>query len=359
MKCAIIELSTAHFECVYSPVLFLKLGGHTVELCCSTAAGLQINNLKEQLSTVLFDLHHRSTLKRWKELFRLRRYLIENRFDVILLNTAQGKAARNLVCLLLPKRIRIVGILHDTAKFSRSFTQRLIHQHIAHYFLLNDYLLASVPSQFTARSSSMYSIFFPKFSQLPILKPEGEIWVLIPGQLEYKRRDYLGLLEVLKLLPELTIKFILAGNAYHPQGDGPDFEQRIRSAHLEERFKLFKSFIADNHLHQYAIQCDAVMPLIHSNYPSFSQYQKHQITGAFNLAFAYQKPLLCDAGFQGYQDFDENAIFYNLDQLSDILQNIQNLIHQGNKRSYQQEKWSFDYQQSHFIQKLLGNQMKD
>src|SRR5690606_6018145 len=109
------------------------------------------------------------------------------------------------------------GVLHGINKLKGSFTQKKINRKIKNYFLLNDYVLdnlkkTSYPSDL--RFETYYPIDFPDFPNPPdINKNDREFWIGIPGQVEYKRRDYEGLVNaVSKITCKKSIRFLLLGD---------------------------------------------------------------------------------------------------------------------------------------------------
>ena len=56
------------------------------------------------------------------------------------------------------------------------------------------------------------------------------------------------------------------------------------------------------------------MPLVHPSKPQFRKYLTEKISGTYNLAFAYKKPMLCPEDMAVYEDFKDTSVFYNLNK---------------------------------------------
>ena len=61
------------------------------------------------------------------------------------------------------------------------------------------------------------------------------------------------------------------------------------------------------------------MPLVHPSKPQFRKYLTEKISGTYNLAFAYKKPMLCPEDMAVYEDFKDTSVFYNLNNFADFI----------------------------------------
>ena len=64
------------------------------------------------------------------------------------------------------------------------------------------------------------------------------------------------------------------------------------------------------------------MPLVHPSKPQFRKYLTEKISGRYNLAFAYKKPMLCPEDMAVYEDFKDTSVFYNLNNFADFINNL-------------------------------------
>ncbi|WP_257666457.1 hypothetical protein [Parapedobacter tibetensis] len=352
-RIALVEVGGSHDECLYSQCLFLH--GHADTILVITAdLEPRVTACKELVLSVKIFGFQSSQSFQWKNVWKLYRYLLEQKFDRVVFNTAQG-GIKKLFILPFPRSMRLIGTIHNTHKFYKGIGQRIISSKIKKYLVLNDYLLPSVASLKGLQFSSYYPAFFPKLATPnQITKPAGETWICIPGQVSLQRRDYLGLIKAVKQAElESRWKFILLGNA--KGNDGDMIKQQANELGLQSSFILFDAFVPYELLHAYMQLADAVMPLIHPSTPGFVLYQHHKITGAFNMAFAFKKPLLMEASFRGIEDFKENAIFYDVQTLSeDIFTGTNGQSANTDGTLYQSAKWEFAFQQNNYLAFVLS-----
>ncbi|HEY4784421.1 MAG TPA: hypothetical protein VIH57_00165 [Bacteroidales bacterium] len=339
MKIALIELDDSpHDVNFYSQVRFLKSVSNThVTLICSDALKERLglyNNLVDNIQFVkkklgIFDL------------LRLRKYLVNERFDKVIFNTAHGNQIKILVSMPFPKYMEFIGISHYPDKFKTSNSQKLISRRVKKYFLLNDYLLQDIGSNPGLKISTTYFIFYPELAKIPLGKKNDEIWICIPGVVEFYRRDYESLLkEIERKGLNSKVKFILLGSSKHKNGAGTPLKEIISGLGLDDHFKLWDGFVGLEEFYSYIHESDFIMPLIHPSHESFGVY-KNQISGAFNLAFGFKKMLLMEESFRQYDDFKNNSVFYDVEN---ILKTINSLELPDKKNVYKEDKWSFDFQ---------------
>lgn len=269
----------------------------------------------------------------------------------VIFNTAEGRQVKKLLKYKYPKNIEFIGTLHHTKKLSTNIDQKIITRKIKKYYILSSYLHKNIKSRFhkKLKFKVFYPIFFPALKSIRIDKPQNEICITIPGSVELKRRDYLSLLSILKKknLSE-DIKFIFLGSSHHTNGAYSFINELIKNKTINNCLKLWDSFIDDETYNAYLIYSDYIMPLIHPEHKSFKFY-KNRITGAFNLAFGYKKILLMHDYYNNNEDFINNSIFYNHNNLEDILNS---LTHPNTSNIYSEEKWNFDFQAKNYCELL-------
>jgi hypothetical protein len=343
---AIIELGQGHQECIEPQVLFLKKAGYNVHLIISEK--IQSHLSRESLKSRVY-LHQIKGSKSIIELFKIKKYLKTNHIDKVVFNTAENAITRNMTFLL--RGILCFGILHNISKLKTSWTQKLIGNKIKKYFVLNDYLKKNMEAKFTNKVQSFYPVFFPEsLSAGKIEKPDNEIWITVPGQLEFKRRNYEALIDKqMEKLP-LNIKFIFLGNAN--KGDGPEIISRIKYLKIESHFIFFYNYLSEIDYHSWIKNSDLIMPLLHPAENNQLNYLDKNISGSFNFGFAYNKPFLIHEIFSQIDDFKNFSLFYKKIDLFDKLlmaavnkKEIEKL--QGNYKSY--EKFSFDFQYNSYM----------
>lgn len=351
MKVALLETGNSHDECLYAQV---KIWNSTENVHLTLVC-----NQKLKANVASFDgvssFHFvtvRSGIKQWYDMWQLSRWIRNQRFDVVVINTAQGAVVKKLMMFLNGRKPKLFGILHNIVKVnSGSLSQRLISKRLSGYFVLNDYLLHQLDSKkLTTKTTAFYPVIFPYFSEVELPPKGDETWVCIPGQVELKRRDYAGFFDALeRQKPLASLRFILLGRCAHAHGDGAFVKQRISELGLEKQFMLWDEFISNELFHSIIRQSDFIMTLIHPEHVSWQLYEG-QITGAYNLAIGYQKPLLLHSSFVYYADFKDNAVFYDLNDLVAVMNTLP--AHRITQ-VFQDHKFSFDAQRAAYLQVVL------
>src|SRR5680860_374923 len=211
MKTAIVEIRESHEECICTQLSFLKDAGHQVTLILHPILAKQITDFANLAEEVIYiDFDNKSFLKKLELQWKLYRML--EKFNLIILNTAHSYSVlRNLTVLLRFAQAKCVGILHDTKKLDSSSTQRIISRKIKKYFVLNDALLPAEEPRGSIKIQSFYPLFFPEYEPVPVYK-QNDIWIGIPGRVDYDRRNYDFLVNALAEIPGLDrMKFVILG----------------------------------------------------------------------------------------------------------------------------------------------------
>ena len=354
-KAALIEIGTAHDECLYSQLCFLKNSGYKVHLICSSVLKDKISLIATDFTTAFFSFE-KNIINDFNNLLSLRKYLIQNKFSKVILNSADGIRIRNLLLFLFPKEIEFTGILHDSEKVIRSGNQKFINKKVKKYFVLNDYVLDYVNTLKLEKQKfeSVYTIFQPEYDSIKISKTADEFWVCIPGRVEQKRRDYEQLIKSLSQTQlNKNVKIILLGS--------PDsnFKQKLKETieklNLTKQIILFERFLDNKTFYSYLKLSDVVLPLIHPSNVWFDKYNRTQISGSYNMAFTYKIPLLCEKSFSAYEDFKDTSFFYEVNNLVEKINELASDKNQFiNQKSgmYKLKKWNYDFQKEKYIKFL-------
>lgn len=317
LRIALIELGNSHDECLYSQIKIL-MSSEPIHLTLIANVALKehakyFHNLDESVFVSI-----RKGFKSWIDIYRVWKLCRIRKFDKVIFNTAQGKTVSKLLLFPFQKHTQFYGILHNVRKLIASKSQQIITKKLESYFILADYFQQHIP--YKCKVEVFYPIFYPEYPSVNIYKPKDEIWVCIPGQVELKRRDYRSLFESISKygLPQ-NVKFILLGRYDHPHGDGAYIKEEIQALNVEENFQLWKEFVPVNEFHAYVKSCDYILPLIHEDDISGELYS-YQISGAFNLAMGYQKPMLIEEAMAEKFDFPR-VILYEKSELIMVLKN--------------------------------------
>ncbi len=340
-KIALIEFKTYHTECLYSQILFLQEGGYQITLICDKKVEKVISDFNRDITIISFDF------SKFTSLLKVRSLLIKNNIQKVVLNTAQGNAALKFMMLHYPRWMHFFGIIHNTGKLDTSIGQKLISRKTDSYFVLSKYQYRHTQERKDLSFTYFNPSFFPEYNSDNIADEKGDkIWIVIPGALEYKRRDYNFLFDFLEKYKEDKLNFILLGNG--SRNDGPAIINKIKELKLERYFTFFNYFIPNNIFHSYLKKADCLFPLIHPETEGASSYRKNKISGMFPLSLTYNVPLLCHEIFRGVEDFDYPALFYNdKNDLINILNNSLKVEH-----SY---TLSFEDEKNRYIQFLERN----
>ncbi len=345
MRIAIIELGKSHDECLYSQIKIIKsIPNVELSLVCNKSLETNVSYFDLVDHKIFFSI--RNGYKQWVDIINVWLFLKKEGFDKIIFNTAQGKSISRLVLFPFAKSTKFYGTLHDTKKISSSHSQKRITKKTDHYFILSDYLKSNMKTSIS--NSVFYPVFFPQYPNAKVEKKENEIWICVPGQVELKRRDYQTLFESIeKYGVNKNVKFVLLGRYGHAHGDGDYIKQEISRLKLQDTFLIWKDFIPVPLFYSMIKNSDYVLPLIHEEDKSGSLY-KNQISGAFNLAVGYQKPLLIEETISDKYMLNE-ALTYNK---SHIMNMINQLPKQNNDNFYQDKKWTFEFQRESYLRSI-------
>jgi hypothetical protein len=322
-KAIIAEFYTSHDFIIHSQISYLLDSGYQTHLWINK--NLPFNNIFG--FDIKINRYPAFTGKEQRHFSKaLINYIIKNQIETLIINSAHGKFVRNFCIFSNLKKINIVGNLHLANKLKGSFNQKLISLFIKKYFVLADYILENcqlIKPKHT-QLCSYYRLFSDKFlSQKSNICDNENFIICIPGEISPFRRNYHFLINFIKQHNEFLdkrIKFELLGNVKIKEGY-PIIEA-IKSSNFKDRFILYDSYIPDDIFFSRLKQCNIITPLIDNNVPNFTMYSKYQISGAFDLAYIFQKPLLLYSSFQDISDFRDISIFYNEFEFSNFLNNL-------------------------------------
>lgn len=342
MRIAVLELSSSHEECLFSQISFLQKEEHHISLFIHPNIEKQISygSRVDTISTINFDK------EKWTNSIRSQYRLAKNlsQFDKLIFNTASSsKELRNILLLLLFSNVECIGVLHNTKKLQKSFTQKIISLKIKKYFILSDSLKekAIVPNS-KIKLESFYPIFFPEFKVQYIEKKENEVWFCIPGRVEFSRRDYYYLIDQFKENKvSNNLKFVILGNINTK--DGLEFKSELERLNLDSYFIIFNEFIDNNLYYNYIEKSDFILPLLKKEDTAYLNYK---ISGTFNLAYGFKKIILFNEFYKGITDLNENGIFYSKDNFSDKINNINDFVLNN---AYSGKKWHYDFQCNKYL----------
>ncbi|MGI9038990.1 MAG: hypothetical protein ACR2GQ_09010 [Gemmatimonadota bacterium] len=367
----LVEFGHSHDVCLYSQGLILSRAGVRVHLVCAERLAPRLPGIEAVVDRIELLETGRDQVSRRRRLRRARDFVAEMEADLVVLNSAQGAAVRDFLYFGHPTRPRFVGILHRVSRFHGSLTQWLISRKLAGYFVLDDHLLAQIPAGGAPPVASFYPIFFPDLPDppasgageasdhsdtdaaravLPPPKPEGEIWITIPGSVELKRRDYaalFGLGDALRAHP--GVRFVLLGRSDPGRPDGVEIRRGIDATGVPERFHLFDQFVAPDVFQAWLRRSDLIMPLLHPRRPEFAYYGDRRVSFAFHVAAGWKIPLLADACFEESMDYCGNAVFYDATRMGSVLDDLPARLASVRDRAFRDPKWTLEEQSARYL----------
>lgn len=351
MKVALIEIGGSHEECMLTQMIALKSINASITLICTPEIKARNPHFEKYVDAILVVDFTQKAWPDFKLILGINHFLKSNGFQKAVLNTAQGGHIRNL-CLTAPKSVEFIGIIHTIRKFQGSFTQKIIHRKIKKYLLLSDFLLAKITIPKKLKVESFYPLDYPGFD-LKITKRPSETWITIVGGVENRRKDLTGFLSMLEKTRNKNIKFVFLGKSDENKEEVLKFKAQIQSMNLSNQVITFKDFIAPDLFNAYLQESDFLCPLIHPETQSAEQYISNQISGAFNLAYSYQIPLLIHESYNEIEDLQHSSVFYNLSNFDAILTNAIENRGEIVAKITAVEKWKKQYQQEKFIEFIM------
>lgn len=296
-KIAILELGGSHDECILSQLYALKSDGWHITFIGTKDIIDRNDSWKEFLNDIHVITFPMTAIGDFQLMRSINSYLKKSGIQKVVINTAQGGHIRNL-CLTAPAEIEFIGIIHTLRKFQGSFTQKLINRKIKKYFVLNDYFLDKVKAPDGIEVRSFYPLRFPNYSTENFLKKsEGEIWVVIIGGVENRRKDLQGSVNLISKSKN-SFRFIFLGKSDYSKQEVKAFINELKEKDALERVVLFDHFVDPKTFDAYLKNADLIWPMVHPDTPSADQYFRNQISGAMNVSFAYKIPMLVHRSFQ-------------------------------------------------------------
>jgi len=315
---AILEIFESHHECIYSQVQFLK-NHYNIFLLCN-------ENLREYVSHFdgLTDLKLVDTYSVGFYCW-LKKFLKRRAIKKVIINTATGKEVQGLVIKFLFSSIKFYGVLHNTHKLSNSNSQKIISLKVRKYFILAEYLYQQLNNNEKEKVCVFYPIYFPRLQELPIIPKCNDFWAVIPGGFDFKRRNYIGLLDELKknyINPKL--KIIILGKTSEKNADFVTFRNQLKKSGILPHFIFFNTYLSNPDFYSYLYNADIILPLIDTETKGRRyNYTNYQASGSFGLAFGLQIPMIIEEHFEKYREFKELSIIY---KKGELLKEIHELI---------------------------------
>jgi len=359
-KILIIEMTGSHFEWLYSQASMLSGVGHELLIAVPRE---QTGRLKDIDCRVLpAPLGGSSVFSQLVQIYQWLKIIKKEKINLIIFNTAHNIAVRNLL-LFLPGKVRRAGFLHRGQNLLSSRNQSMITQRIDAYFVMADYQAKNLSGLTTKPLFVLYNLHFK--SQKSISKGGSDKFnIIIPGNVEAFRRDSLFLIEeIVRNEPISNCRFIFLGKLDRSKPENLQMLKLLESYKHKENIVIFFDFVSDKEYNDYMEQADLLLPLIHPTMDNFENYLKYQISGTFNLSYAYGVPMLMEKSFAVYKEFQLSSIFYTKEQILDRIDYLSK--HRDELNTIKEEiinnpVWQFDYQKGkyrEYIGKLLNQKI--
>ncbi|MCU0437481.1 MAG: hypothetical protein MUC49_06155 [Raineya sp.] len=355
-KALLVEFGTSHTELFYTHIRILKDSGYQLY-------GFFNEQLKgrfqesEFTEVQFFNEKQLSIRKQAKTALEICK---KNHIQLIIDNSAHSNQLKWLALrTLFNSKIQIVGVCHYLQKLTKSLSQRIISLKVKKYFILSDLLRESTQIPSHVQIKTLYPIFFPKIQEnRHIDKKQDVLWIGICGSVLFSRRDYHYFLEALRIggdaFQKMNIQFVLLGSM--ETEDGQTLLQEVRNQGLEASMIFFQGFIDEATYEAYLEKMDALLTLVHPHLPEHAEYLNNKISGTYNLAFAWKKPLILEKKFAKYKEFQGLSFYYDAKSPRSFVEAITKFISEKETITTQTTlffqkniKYSFEYQKSQYI----------
>ncbi|MBS1494950.1 MAG: hypothetical protein JST55_15665 [Bacteroidetes bacterium] len=345
------EFNKSHTEVLHTQILFFLQKNYKVNLWINHEAEFE-DNYEGKVKIIREDTKISSL--NIGLLYKIVRFVQRNKIKKVILNTAHGILVRNLCLLLMNSKVEVIGVIHQAHKLLKSSTQRIISRKIKKYFVLNDY----VKEFMDTKTNKAYNInvFYPIFFNTKNSSNKNnnsKIIITVPGNVIQTRKDYVFLVKsILKLNDELKqkLQFIFLGTT--SKNESAEVLELVSKNKIDENLlRIYKKHVSDEEFNHVLQQSDYILPLIHPSSNSYNEYLSTEISGAFNTAFAFKKPLLMFESFNKFEDFKKFALFYNEKNFVQLLERLikEDLTKEIKKNYENYKKFNLDFQTENYI----------
>lgn len=319
LKIALIEFGESHDECLLSQAKALFNNDVIVFMYCSTS--LWERNPAFQK----YAFRHISVKKTnsWRSQINLalslRKSLLKNNINKVVFNTAQGALVRNF-CIVSPKKIELIGVLHTIKKLKSSFTQKIITSRIKKYLVLNKSLLIKLKTPSKIKLGVFYPLEYSRGTQ-NIIKEKDKVWIVIPGEVQQRRKDLLGSIEMIEnaCQKNKNLQFIFLGRYDNIWEETKEFIALLKMKRIYTNCMFFNEFIDTDLFMSFVQKADFLWPMVHPNTKSAEEYFVNQISGTINLAFSLKIPLLIHQHYSSWEDLNSSSVLYSKSDFSNQL----------------------------------------
>lgn len=313
-----VEFGTAHEDVFYSHFLILQKR-FRLHIIANEKLIRHLPKSIEYASVTPIQVQDRPSLAvAWEA----RKKIKQIKPEYVCFSTAQGNVVRDLT-LLMPRGIKLFGTHHNADKLLTSSSQKLIMLRLKKYLVLAKFIEENLRTKLKPdiKIKAFYPCFYEKIPGVPPVNFPGKLLVAVPGVIEQSRRDYFGLLEIMKKNPPSSkVHFLMLGNG--SREDGPRFQEEVRKAGLERNFTFFNAYVSAEDMQTHLEASHLILPLLHPGIDYFQLYQDYKVTGSYDLAFGYNKPLLLHSAIGRNTDFTGFSLNYEVENLMKTLESL-------------------------------------
>ena len=316
LKIALIEFGESHDECLLSQAKALYVNGIKAYLYCSVSLWERNPAIQKYIVKHIEIKNNNSWRGQINLALFLRKNLLKNKINKLVFNTAQGALVRNL-CLITPRKIELIGILHTIKKLKNSFTQKIISLKIKRYLVLNQSLLNNVKTPSKIKIGVFYPLEYTSGKQ-NLTKDKNKTWIVIPGEVQQRRKDLLGSVKMMKeaYQKNKNLLFIFLGKKDPSWQETKKFVDLLKKDKIYNNCKFFNEFIDNDLFMSFVQKADFLWPMVHPNTESADEYFVNQISGTINLSFSLKIPLLIHQEYSSWEDFNSSSILYTKSNFS-------------------------------------------
>jgi hypothetical protein len=347
---ALIEIGGSHDECLLSQMHAIKSTGRKILLITSTEILERNPDFNNYIDDTLFVDMSGSKTERAKEVSRIWKKLKASKCEKVVLNTAEGNVVRLLSLKALFNKMKFIGIVHNTRKLQKSFTQSVINLKIKKYLMLSENLVNSISPPSKIKVNYFYPLRFPELT--PTVEKRFKSVVIIGG-VERRRKDLDGFIEIAQQVKGKDVRFVFLGKSNAELDDVKDFHKAIKSKGLSDKVVTYDHFVSQSEFNAQLHNADLILPIVHPNTKSAEEYFKSRISGAMSVSFGYKIPMLLHESFEQIEEMKTASFYYNLENFGERLTVSLSGIDSKKEEMLANQNYSAEYQEKRYLEFLL------
>jgi len=346
---ALIEVDGSHDECLLFQIYALKQKKTSITLICTQAIldrNRDFDSLVDNLVVIDNQMSHNKVVRAVLSSFK------KHQIQLAIFNTAQGAKVRDISVKLYFSKIQLVGIIHTTKKFEDSFRQKVINVNMKKYFLLSEFLYNKAKPPKGITIDYFYPIRFPDF-ETKRTKSES-LTISIIGGVENKKKDLTGFIEMVEATKSDAIHFVFLGKSDPNSADVHQLKRDLEKINLIDRVTFYEEFVSQEEFDRQLKRTDALLLLAHPNNAQVNQYYDTQISGASNVAFGYNIPMLIHREFEKVGELKHRSLFYDLENFPTVISNCKKELGTIEEWMKNDQEMTCDFQEKKYLDFLFN-----